>query len=131
MTREEFERMVCSLDGDALDVLEGEIDGFDPCSPFNPTPGEMGLDEDADEEEVEEALMDNYLYNFDVEVDGNIGVSGTFVVADGFVDRIERLAAYDLKGLPEYAAVTDGARIPDDSPEMAVVYDRLAKLLNE
>lgn len=120
MTREEFERMVCSLDGDALDVLEGEIDGFDPCSPFNPTPGEMGLDEDADEEEVEEALMDNYLYNFDVEVDGNIGVSGTFVVADGFVDRIERLAA-----------VTDGARIPDDSPEMSVVYDRLAKLLNE
>ena len=43
MTREELERMACPLDGDALDVLEGKIDGFDSGSPFNPTPGEMGL----------------------------------------------------------------------------------------
>jgi len=43
MTRKDFERMACPLDGDALDVLEGKIDGFDPGSPFNPTPGEMGL----------------------------------------------------------------------------------------
>ena len=43
MTREELERMACSLDGDALYVLDGKIDGFAPVSPFNPTPGEMGL----------------------------------------------------------------------------------------
>ena len=133
MTREEFEKMVRSLDGDALEVLDGEIDGFDPDSPFNPSPMEMGLDEDASEEEIEESLMSNYYYNFDVVVDGSagkVGVSGTFAVQDGYVDRIESLVAYDLKGLPEDAEVSDGAEIPNDSPEMSVVYDRLAELLN-
>ena len=43
MTREEFEGMACSLDGDALDILDGEICGFDPGSPLNPTHEEMGL----------------------------------------------------------------------------------------
>ena len=134
MTREEFERMVCSLDGDALDVLEGEIDGFDRGSPFNPGLEEMGLDEDATEEDIEDSLMSNYYYNFDVVVDGSagkIGVSGTFAVQDDYVDRIERLNAYDLKGLPEDADVTDGVKLPDDSPEMSVVYDRLAELLSD
>ena len=134
MTKEEFERMVRSLDGDALEVLDGEIDGFDPDSPFNPGLEEMGLDEDATEEDIEDSLMSNYNYNFDVEVDGSagkVGVSGTFAVQDGYVDRIERLVAYDLNGLPEDADVTNGVKLPDDSPEMSVVYDRLAKLLNE
>jgi hypothetical protein len=36
MTRKEFEKIVCSLDGDALEVLDGEVDGFDSNSPFNP-----------------------------------------------------------------------------------------------
>ena len=134
MTKEEFERMVRSLDGDALEVLDGEIDGFDPDSPFNPGLEEMGLDEDATEEDIEDSLMSNYYYNFDVEVDGSagkVGVSGTFAVQDGYVDRIERLVAYDLNGLPENADVTDGVKLPDDSPEMLVVYDRLSKLLSE
>ena len=133
MTREEFEKMVCSLDGEALEVLDGEVDGFDPGSPFNPSPMEMGLDEDASEEEIEESLMSNYFYNFDVEVDGStgkVGVSGTFAVEDGYVDRIERLVAYDMKGLSEDADMTGGVKLPDDSPEMSVVYDRLAELLN-
>jgi hypothetical protein len=56
-------------------------------------------------------------------------VSGTFAVEDGYVDRIECLTAYDLKGLPEDADVTGGVKLPDDSPEMSVVYDRLAELL--
>ena len=126
--------MVRSLDGDALEVLDGEIDGFDPDSPFNPGLEEMGLDEDATEEDIEDSLMSNYYYNFDVEVDGSagkVGVSGTFAVQDGYVDRIERLVAYDLNGLPENADVTDGVKLPDDSPEMLVVYDRLSKLLSE
>ena len=134
MTKEEFERMVRSLDGDALEVLDGEIDGFDPDSPFNPGLEEMGLDEDATEEDIEDSLMSNYYYNFDVEVDGSagkVGVSGTFAVQDGYVDRIERLVAYDLNGLPEDADVTNGVKLPDDSPEMSVVYDRLAELLSE
>ena len=134
MTKEEFERMVRSLDGDALEVLDGEIDGFDPDSPFNPGLEEMGLDEDATEEEIEDSLMSNYYHNFDVVVDGSagkVGVSGTFAVQDGYVDRIERLVAYDLNGLPENADVTDGVKLPDDSPEMSVVYDRLAELLSE
>ena len=134
MTREEFEKMVRSLDGEALEVLDGEIDGFDPDSPFNPGLEEMGLDEDATEENIEDSLMSNYYYNFDVEVDGSagkVGVSGTFAVQDGYVDRIERLVAYDLNGLPEDADVTNGVKLPDDSPEMAVVYDRLAELLSE
>ena len=134
MTKEEFERMVRSLDGDALEVLDGEIDGFDPNSPFNPGLEEMGLDEDTAEEDIEDSLMSNYYYNFDVEVDGSagkVGVSGTFAVQDGYVDRIERLAAYDLKGLPEDAGVTDGPAIPEDSQEMSVVYDRLSELLRE
>ena len=134
MTREEFERMVRSLEGDALEVLDGEIDGFDPNSPFNPGLEEMGLDEDATEEDIEDSLMSNYYYNFDVKVDGStgkVGVSGTFAVQDDYVDRIERLVAYDLKGLPENADVTDGVKLPDDSPEMSVVYDRLAELLGE
>ena len=132
MTREEFEKMVCSMDGEVLEVLDGEVDGFDLNSPFNPSPMEMGLDEDASEEEIEESLMSNYFYNFDVEVDGSagkVGVSGTFAVQDGYVDRIECLTAYDLKGLPEDADVTDGVKLSDDSPEMSVVYDRLAELL--
>ena len=132
MTREEFEKMVCSMDGEVLEVLDGEVDGFDLNSPFNPSPMEMGLDEDATEEEIEESLMSTYFYNFAVEVDGNagkVGVSGTFAVEDGYVDRIERLVAYDMKGLPEYAEASTGVRIPADSPEMAVVYDRLADLL--
>ena len=132
MTREAFEEMVRSLDGEALEVLDGEADGLDPNSPFNPGLEEMGLDEDASEEEVEELLMSNYYYNFDVVVDGSagkIGVSGTFAVQDDYVDRIERLDAYDLKGLPEDTDVTDGVKIPADSPELAVVYDRLAELL--
>ena len=134
MTKEEFERMVRSLDGDALEVLDGEIDGFDPDSPVNPGLEEMGLDEDATEENIEDSLMSNYYYNFDVEVDGSagkVGVSGTFAVQDGYVDRIERLVAYDLNGLPEDADVTNGVKLPDDSPEMSVVYDRLAELLSE
>ena len=133
MTKEEFEEMVCSLDGEALEILDGEIDGFDPSSPFNPGPVEMGLDEDASEDEIDESLMSNYYYNFDVVVDGSagkIGVSGTFAVQDGYVDRIERLEAYDLKGLPEDVGMAEGAKIPNDSPEMLVVYDRLAELLN-
>lgn len=94
---------------------------------------EMGLDEDASEEEIEESLMSSYFYNFDVEVDGSaskVGVSGTFAVEDGYVDRIERLVAYDMKGLPEDADVTDGVKLSEDSPEMSVVYDQLAELLN-
>ena len=134
MTREEFEEEVCSLDADALAALDGEIDGFDLDSPFNPSPEEMGLDEDATEDEINESLTNNYLYNFEIELDGSsgkVGVSGSFAVADGYVDRIERLAAYDLKGLPEDAGVTDGTAIPEDSPEMSVVYDRLLELLRE
>ena len=134
MTREGFEKKARSLDGDALEVLDGEIDGFDPNSPFNPGLEEMGLDEDAAEEDIEDSLMSNYYYNFDVVVDGSagkVGVSGTFAVQDGYVDRIERLVAYDLNGLPEDADVTDGVKLPDDSPEMSVVYDRLAELLSE
>ena len=134
MTKEEFEGMARSLDGDALEVLDGEIDGFDPDSPFNPGLEEMGLDEDATEEEIEDSLMSNYYHNFHVVVDGSagkVGVSGTFAVQDGYVDRIERLVAYDLNGLPENADVTDGVKLPDDSPEMSVVYDRLAELLSE
>ena len=134
MTREEFEKMVCSLDGEALEVLDGEVDGFDSNSPFNPSPEEMGLDEDASEEDIEESLMNNYYYNFDVEVDGSagkVGVIGTFAVQDGYVDRIERLDAYDMKGLSEYAETSTGVRIPADSPEMAVVYDRLAEILRD
>ena len=134
MTREEFEKKARSLDGDALEVLDGEIDGFDPNSPFNPGLEEMGLDEDATEEDIEDSLMSNYYYNFDVVVDGSagkVGVSGTFAVQDGYVDRIERLVAYDLNGLPETADVTEGVKLPDDSPEMLVVYDRLSKLLSE
>ena len=134
MTREEFEKMVRSLDGEALEVLDGEVDGLDPNSPFNPSPEEMGLDEDASEEDIEESLMNNYYYNFDVEVDGSagkVGVIGTFAVEDGYVDRIERLDAYDMKGLSEYAETSTGVRIPADSPEMAVVYDRLAELLRD
>ncbi len=134
MTREEFEEEVRSLDADALAALDGEIDGFDLDSPFNPSPEEMGLDEDATEDEIDESLTNNYLYNFEIELDGSsgkVGVSGSFAVADGYVDRIERLAAYDLKGLPEDADVTDGTAIPEDSPEMSVVYDRLSELLRE
>ena len=134
MTREEFEKMVRSLDGEALEVLDGEIDGFDSNSPFNPSPEEMGLDEDATEEDFEEAFTSNYFYNFDLKVDGSagkIGVIGTFAVEDGYVDRIERLVAYDMKSLPEYAETSTGVRIPADSPEMAVVYDRLAEILRE
>lgn len=133
MTREEFEKMVRALNGDVLEILDGEIDGFDPSSPFNPGPVEMGLDEDASEEEIYESLMSNYYYNFDVVVDGSagkIGVSGTFAVQDDYVDRVERLDAYDLKGLPEDAGVTGGVKISADNPEMSVVYDRLAELLN-
>ena len=132
MTREEFEKMVRSLDGDALEVLDGEVDGFDLDSPFNPGPEEMGLDADATEDEIEESLMSNYFYNFEVEVDGSAGkvsVSGTFFVEDGYVDRIERLSAYDMKGLPDGADASDGVQIPEDSPEMLIVYDRLAELL--
>lgn len=95
---------------------------------------EMGLDEDASEEEIEESLMSSYFYNFDVEVDGSaskVGVSGTFAVEDGYVDRIERLVAYDMKGLPEDADVTDGVKLSEDSPEMSVVYDRLAEILRD
>ena len=134
MTKEEFEKMVRSLEGDALEVLDGEIDGFDPCSPFNPGPEEMGLDEDAADEEIDESLMSNYYYNFEVVVDGSagkIGVSGTFAVQDGYVDRIERLEAYDLKCLPEDAELSAGPRISDDNSKMSIVYDRLAELLNE
>lgn len=117
MTKEEFEKMVRSLDGDALDVLDGDVDGFNSDSPFNSSPMEMGLDEDASEEEIEESLMSNYYYNynFDVAVDGSagkIGVSGTFAVQDGYVDRIECLVAYDLKGLPSDADVTGGVKLP-------------------
>jgi hypothetical protein len=60
---------------------------------------------------------------------GKVGVRGTFAVQDGYVDRIECLNIYDLKGLPDDADVTDGVKIADDSPEMLVVYDRLAELL--
>ncbi len=95
---------------------------------------EMGLDEDASEEEIEESLMSSYFYNFDVEVDGSaskVGVSGTFAVEDGYVDRVERLVAYDLKVLSEDADVTDGVKLSEDSPEMSVVYDRLAEILRD
>ena len=127
MTREEFEKRVRSLDGDALEVLNGEVDGLDPSSPFNP-----GFDEDATEEDIESLLEDNYYYNFEVVVEGSsgkVGVRGTFAVQDGYVDRIECLNVYDLKGLPDDADVTDGVKIADDSPEMLVVYTRLAELL--
>lgn len=43
MTKEELEKMICSLDGDVLEVLDGEIDGFDPCSLFNPSQKKWGL----------------------------------------------------------------------------------------
>ncbi len=132
MTREEFEKKVRSLDCEALEALEGEVDGFDPDSPFNPGPEEMGLDADATEEEIEESLMSNYYYNFDVKVDGTrgkVGVSGTFAVEDGCIDRLECITAYDLKGLPESADPADGAEIAEDDPEMAVVYDRLMDAL--
>jgi hypothetical protein len=127
MTREEFEKMLRSLEGDALEVLDGEVDGLDPSSPFNP-----GFDEDATEEDIESLFEDNYYYNFEVVVEGSsgkVGVRGTFAVQDGYVDRIECLNIYDLKGLPDDADVTDGVKIADDSPEMLVVYTRLAELL--
>ena len=127
MTREEFEKILRTLEGDALEVLNGEVDGLDPSSPFNP-----GFDEDATEEDIEALFEDNYYYNFEVVVEGSSGkvsVRGTFAVQDGYVDRIERLIAYDLKDLPEDVDVTDGVKIADDSPEMLVVYDRLAELL--
>lgn len=127
MTREEFEKMLRTLEGDALEVLDGEVDGLDSSSPFNP-----GFDEDATEEDIEALFEDNYYYNFEVVVEGSSGkvsVRGTFAVQDGYVDRIERLVAYDLKGLPEDVDVTDGVKIADDSPEMLVVYTRLAELL--
>ena len=44
MTREEFEKMVRSLDGDALEVLDGEANGFGLNSPFDPGSVEVGLD---------------------------------------------------------------------------------------
>ena len=127
MTREEFEKMLRTLEGDALEVLDGEVDGLDSSSPFNP-----GFDEDATEEDIEALFEDNYYYNFEVVVEGSSGkvsVRGTFAVQDGYVDRIERLIAYDLKDLPEDVDVTDGVKIADDSPEMLVVYTRLAELL--
>lgn len=127
MTREEFEKMLRALEGDALEVLNGEVDGLDPSSPFNP-----GFDEDATEEDIESLFEDNYYYNFKVVVEGSsgkVGVRGTFAVQDGYVDRIECLNIYDLKGLPDDADVTDGVKIADDSLEMLVVYDRLAELL--
>jgi hypothetical protein len=127
MTREEFEKMLRTLEGDALEVLDGEVDGLDPSSPFNP-----GFDEDATEEDIESLFEDNYYYNFEVVVEGSsgkVGVSGTFAVQDGYVDRIECLIAYDLTGLPDDADVIDGVKIADDSLEMLVVYDRLAELL--
>lgn len=123
MTKAEFERLVCSLDCEALEVLDGEIDGFDANSPFNPGPEEMGLDEDVSEEEIEDSLMSNYFYNFDVEVEGSAGmldVRGTFAVVDGYVERIERLTV----------CASDGTRLSDDSPEMSSVYDQLAELLS-
>jgi hypothetical protein len=127
MTREEFEKMLRTLEGDALEVLDGEVDGLDPSSPFNPR-----FDEDATEEDIESLFEDNYYYNFEVVVEGSsgkVGVRGTFAVQVGYVDRIECLNIYDLKGLPDDADVTDGVMIADDSPEMLVVYDRLAELL--
>ena len=127
MTREEFEKMLRTLEGDALEVLDGEVDGLDPSSPFNP-----GFDEDATEEDIESLFEDNYYYNFEVVLEGSsgkVGVRGTFAVQDGYVDRIECLNVYDLKGLPDDADVTDGVKIADDSPEMLVVYTRLAELL--
>jgi hypothetical protein len=127
MTREEFEKMLRALEGDALEVLDGEVDGLDSSSPFNP-----GFDEDATEEDIESLFEDNYYYNFEVVVEGSsgkVGVRGTFAVQDGYVDRIECLNIYDLKGLPDDADVTDGVKIADDSPEMLVVYTRLAELL--
>jgi hypothetical protein len=127
MTREEFEKILRTLEGDALEVLDGEVDGLDPSSPFNP-----GFDEDVTEEEIEALFEDNYYYNFEVVVEGSsgkVGVRGTFAVQDGYVDRIECLNIYDLKGLPDDADVTDGVKIADDSPEMLVVYARLAELL--
>lgn len=54
---------------------------------------------------------------------------GTFAVQDGYVDRIECLNVYDLNGLLDDADVIDGVKIADDSPEMLVVYTRLAELL--
>jgi hypothetical protein len=127
MTREEFEKMLRALEGDALEVLDGEVDGLDPSSPFNP-----GFDEDATEEDIESLFEDNYYYNFEVVVEGSsgkVGVRGTFAVQDGYVDRIECLNIYDLKGLPDDADVTDGVKIADDRPEILVVYTRLAELL--
>ena len=127
MTREEFEKMLRTLECDALEVLDGEVDGLDPSSPFNP-----GFDEDATEEDIESLFEDNYYYNFEVVLEGSsgkVGVRGTFAVQDGYVDRIECLNVYDLKGLPDDADVTDGVKIADDSPEMLVVYTRLAELL--
>jgi hypothetical protein len=127
MTREEFEKMLRALEGDALEVLDGEVDGLDPSSPFNP-----GFDEDVTEEDIESLFEDNYYYNFEVVVEGSsgkVGVRGTFVVQDGYVDRIECLNVYDLKGLPDDADVTDGVKIADDRPEILVVYTRLAELL--
>ncbi len=58
-------------------------------------------------------------------------MSGTFAVEDGYVDRVERLVAYDLKVLSEDADVTDGVKLSEDSPEMSVVYDRLAEILRD
>jgi hypothetical protein len=127
MTREEFEKILRTLEGDALEVLDGEVDGLDSSSPFNP-----GFDEDATEEDIESLFEDNYYYNFEVVVEGSsgkVGVRGTFAVQDGYVDRIECLNVYDLKGFPSDADVTDGVKIADDSPEMLVVYTRLAELL--
>jgi hypothetical protein len=127
MTREEFEKMLRTLEGDALEVLDGEVDGLDPSSPFNP-----GFDEDATEEDIESLFEDNYYYNFEVVLEGSsgkVGVRGTFAVQDGYVDRIECLNVYDLKELPDDAGVTDGVKIADDRPEMLVVYTRLAELL--
>jgi hypothetical protein len=127
MTREEFEKILRTLEGDALEVLDGEVDGLDSSSPFNP-----GFDEDATEEDIESLFEDNYYYNFEVVVEGSsgkVGVRGTFAVQDGYVDRVECLNIYDLKGLPDDADVTDGVKIADDSPEMLVVYTRLAELL--
>ena len=99
MTREEFEKILRTLEGDALEVLDGEVDGLDSSSPFNP-----GFDEDATEEDIEALFEYNNYYNFEVVVEGSSGkvsVRGTFAVQDGYVDRIERLIVNDLKGLPE------------------------------
>ena len=50
-------------------------------------------------------------------------------MVDGYVERIERLQAYDMKGLPDGADASDGVQISEDSHEMSIVYDRLAELL--